>query len=99
MRVVLLFAAVTLSLWLPETSWAQALCQPRASLIAGLQDSYGETPRAIAVTLTGNVVELLRSDEQRTFTIIVTTPDGMSCLLAAGRDWESIALPAKGRGL
>ena len=44
------------------------------------------------------VVEVFASDETGTWTITVTTPNGMTCLVASGQSFEALAeaLPAKG---
>jgi hypothetical protein len=47
------------------------------------------------VTNSGGLVEVLSDGKGGTWTIIVTTPQGMSCLVAAGEGWrnmEQIAL-------
>ena len=38
----------------------------------------------------GGVVEILTSPDGNTWTIIVTTPQGMSCLVAAGEGWRAV---------
>ena len=39
------------------------------------------------------VLEVYASDETGTWTILVTSPDGKACLLAAGKMWEADATP------
>ena len=41
----------------------------------------------------GNVVEVLRSEE-RTWTIIMTAPNGVSCVLAIGEHWQEVVSKA-----
>ncbi len=43
-------------------------------------------------------MEIYASDETGSWTIIVTLPDGMACLVAAGQSYEALAdaLPPKG---
>jgi hypothetical protein len=36
------------------------------------------------------VVEILTSGPGSTFTIIVTMPNGMTCMVAAGNSWENL---------
>ena len=43
---------------------------------------------AVGVTNKGALVEVLTSADGGTWTIIVTTPQGMSCLVAAGEGWR-----------
>ena len=48
---------------------------------------------ASACTATTAVVEIYSSEETGTWTILMTRPDGMSCLLAAGQRWEQDVHP------
>jgi hypothetical protein len=44
------------------------------------------------------MMELFAADDTRTWTILVTLPDGQSCLVASGSNFEAVSdqLPAKG---
>jgi len=72
---------------------AQSICSPRDDAIAQLGRKYGEVPRAIGLADGGHVVEVLTSDRGGTWTIIVTLPNGVSCLVAAGENWENLPPP------
>ena len=74
---------------------AALFCGKRTAVLNFLRKSYGEQPRFRAVTLAGNVVEVLIS-KHRSWTIITTSPDGVSCLMSAGRYWEHVAVKPKG---
>ena len=74
---------------------AQPQCNNRDNVLELLAKKYQETPIAAGVTNTGGLVEVLTDHKSGTWTIIVTTPQGMSCLVAAGEGWrklEQIAL-------
>ena len=74
---------------------AQPQCNNRDNVLALLAKKYKETPIAAGVTNTGGLVEVLTDIRSGTWTIIVTTPQGVSCLVAAGEGWrnmEQIAL-------
>ena len=74
---------------------AQPQCNNRDNVLALLAKKYQETPIAAGVTNTGGLVEVLTDIRSGTWTIIVTTPQGVSCLVAAGEGWrnmEQIAL-------
>jgi len=49
----------------------------------------------LGVTAQGALVEVLSADEGETWTIILTTPQGRSCLVAAGEGWRSKTLAAE----
>jgi hypothetical protein len=65
-------------------------CDQRTTVIGHLAKKYQEAPVAIGVTSTGGLVEVLTTGDGDTWTIIVSKPDGMSCLVAAGEGWRSI---------
>jgi hypothetical protein len=44
------------------------------------------------------VIEVYSSEETGTWTILVTRPDGTSCLLAAGQRWEQDVQPINAPG-
>lgn len=74
---------------LASTASAQTLCGERQNFISHLGKNHHEATTAMGLTSSGKVIEVLTS-EKGTWTIIVTNPDGRSCLIAAGEDWEAI---------
>ncbi len=68
----------------------QNQCNTRDSVISLLASKYKEAPVAVGVTNTGGLVEVLSTGDGNTWTIIVTTPQGMSCLVAAGEGWRAL---------
>jgi hypothetical protein len=73
-------------------------CGPRTAVVDRLADGYGETRQSIGLGTNNAVVEVFASHESGTWTITVTTPNGLTCLVASGQSFEAIAetLPAKG---
>ncbi len=78
-------------------AWGQgapANCRARDGLLSQLEKKYGEVPVAIGVTsgvAGGALVELLTAKDGLTWTLILTTPKGLSCLIASGEGWRSLA--------
>ncbi len=68
---------------------AQANCDMRKSLLAKLHNGYDEEPVASGLASSGNVVELLIS-AGGTWTILVTNPNGVTCIAAVGEDWQLV---------
>jgi len=68
----------------------QPQCNERDNVLSLLAKKYKETPVAAGVTNTGGLVEVLTDTKSGTWTIIVTTPQGMSCLVAAGEGWRNM---------
>ena len=98
MRIPPIVAVAGLCLTIPSLLLAQQNCAPRQIVLEKLTSDYGETRQSIGITADGKVVETFASAETQTWTIVVTLPDGISCLAASGRSFEvlSEALPASG---
>lgn len=61
-------------------------------MLAHLKARYGEVPVSYGPSNAGGLVELLESgpdDPNPTWSIIVTAPNGVSCLIAAGEGWRT----------
>ncbi len=69
---------------------APAICTARDGLLTQLEEKYGEVPVAIGVA-NGALIELLTTKDGITWTIILTSPKGMSCLIASGEGWQPLA--------
>jgi len=65
-------------------------CGARASILGQLAERYHEAPANMMLANSGGIVEILTS-ETGSWTIVLTHPNGISCLLRAGEHWE----PAK----
>ena len=66
------------------------VCAPRAQLLKQLSSKYKEVPVAVGLSSTGSLVEVLTSDNGSTWTIMVSQPNGASCLVATGEGWEEL---------
>jgi len=73
-----------------QTKSQTLLCDQRASIIGHMAEEYREAPVAIGVTSTGSIVEVLTTGDGTTWTIIVSNPNGTSCLIAAGEGWRAL---------
>ena len=69
-------------------------CVDRDVALENLAKKYSEAPVAGGITSTGGLVELLTTRDGSTWTIIVTTPQGVSCMVAAGQDWHTRKQPS-----
>ena len=88
--------SLALAMTLPAVSSVHAnpglessVCGPRDKIIDRLAARYAERQSAIGMTSGGALVELFISPEG-TWTFVHTTTDGLTCLLAAGQNWEAL---------
>jgi hypothetical protein len=78
---------------------AQEICGTRADLLKELTQRYSEAPVAIGLANSGALVEILTNDNGSTWSIMVSQPNGTSCLVAAGKEWQALKPDATGRDL
>ena len=85
----LLLAAAAAGSWtLPATAQQHLLsCANRAEMVKVLSSRYREEPRAIGLANQSAVIEVFTS-KAGTWTILLTKPDGASCIVGAGDNWE-----------
>jgi len=72
---------------LAGASHAQSVCGERSRMVEYIFNEYQEEPTSLGITSSGNVVELFTSSEG-SWTILVTYPDGRTCLVGSGESWE-----------
>lgn len=68
-----------------------ASCAERNLIVDRLSTKYGETRQSAGLNQNNGMVEVFASDQTGTWTILVTMPNGMSCLMAAGKAWQGEA--------
>ena len=89
--------AMALSAIAPNALAQPLSCTDRTEFVHHLAKTYGEKRVGIGLADNGNLVEILSSISGQSWTLIMTTPDGVSCRIAAGNDWEQVPL-TKSRG-
>lgn len=75
-------------------------CGQRIAVIERLTTSYGETRQGIGLAANNAVMEVFASAKTGSWTIILTMANGMTCMIAAGENYETLSepLPAAGKG-
>ena len=73
-----------------------AACQSRDSLAKLLEERFTETPVAAGLEAGGRLVELFASADSASWTMVMTTPAGESCVMAVGEHWMDRKQPAIG---
>ncbi len=68
----------------------QIPCNQRNDVLGHLAQKYQELPIAVGVTNRGGLVEVLATGDGKTWTIILSSPDGQSCMIAAGESWRAL---------
>ena len=84
-RLALLFSLVLLAA-LPAR--AQTVCTTHDALMRHLSTTYSEEPVAVGLAATGQLIEVLASADG-SWTLITTSPEGLSCIRAWGEGWTN----------
>ena len=74
-------------------SQGRTTCVPRPEALKQLAETWGETRRSIMLSRGSNVFEVYAADETGTWTILRTTPDGVSCIIESGTAFEAARPP------
>ena len=96
--VIMMGASIVLLAASQLQAQSQRQCAPRDAVVARLAETYGESRQAIGLGGNNAVMEVFASEESGSWTITVTMVNGMTCLLASGQAFETLAeaLPALG---
>ena len=91
--------ASLIALMVAAPAAAQIACTTeRTELIKHLSRNYQESPVARGLTLDGAVLEVLAS-KAGSWTILITQPNSVSCVVTSGEAWDTVPLPIKGQKL
>ena len=66
-------------------------CAPREAVIERLAASYSESRQMMALNTQNAMLEVFASLESGTWTITVTHPGGLTCIVAAGEHYQYVA--------
>ena len=99
-RVLTILAAALAAFLLTDAPIAavqgQAYCGVRDTILTQLYLKYQEQPVAIGLTSAGSLIEVLVS-EAGTWTVIKTSPGGITCVVESGMHWQPIERQVPGR--
>ncbi len=94
------FIAVLLMLVFSSSySFAAILCAPHDIVVLHLEDRYKESSVAIGVASNGHLVEVFASSKGYTWTLLLTDPNGITCMMAAGDNWQTFNFPVEDKKL
>ena len=91
-------AALAILCMVPVVAQSAPSCAPRELVVDRLADKFGETRQSIGLGANNAVVEVFASETSGSWTITVTSANGVTCLVASGQAYEAMAevLPAEG---
>ena len=83
--IILLLAVWSSSV---QSQQPSLLCKPHAYILKVLKERYGEHVMARAVNNKGELVEVFRNPKTKTWTVVVTTINNLSCVVGLGTKME-----------
>jgi hypothetical protein len=75
---------------LAQTAGPGPACVKRADLLKHLEAKYHEAPAAVGIADNGALLEVFASKSGETWTVTVTMPNGISCMVASGQQWQDV---------
>ena len=96
-KLSMVLALLTLAtLAAPAMAQQQMACAERGALVGELKEKYKEVAQGVGMTGNGAVMELMTSDKG-SWSLVVTMPNGKSCLIATGDGWEQAPTKVAGK--
>jgi len=95
--LALLFLAATLVSFQVTDASAQSVCFERTALLKHLDGKFEEEPVAAGLAANGSMLEVFSSPDGLTWTIVLTQPNGATCVMASGESWVGVKKVKKGK--
>lgn len=82
--------ALIMATMVPAQAQQAPPCVKRTDLIKHLEDKYHEAPAAVGLADSGALLEVFASKSGETWTVTITMPNGISCMVATGQQWQDL---------
>jgi len=99
--VAVFVATILLAFCLTGTAKAQMSCGTRPAMVDKLEEGYGENLRGLGLAGGTAIFELFvtNDDGEMTWSLLKTTTNGLTCVMAVGDNWQWIDPPKPGEKL
>jgi len=74
----------------------QLQCDAHDKITKHLGAQFTEDPVSLGLARNGKVVQVFSTEDGETWTIVMTAPEGVSCIVAAGKYWQNLPVVPKG---
>jgi len=78
----------------PPAMAQQVTCALRDNVVQQLSGKYSEQLTGAGIQNSRRYIEVWAAPRTGTFTVLLTRPDGISCIIAAGNNWHQKPLDA-----
>lgn len=94
LTTALLTATLATAAATPAAAQTRGACLPHQTAVSKLEQGYGEQRVGLGIGPSGGAVYELYVADTGTWTILVTRPNGLSCIAASGDSWMTSPLLA-----
>ena len=94
LTTAILTATLAIAAATPAAAQMRAACLPHETAVNKLERGYGEQRVGLGIGPSGSAVYELYVADTGTWTILVTRPNGLSCIAASGDSWMTSPLLA-----
>jgi len=84
----LIFGAAALAP--PAHAQSRTNCLDREKMVQSLETRYNESLKSIGMQSPTQLLEIWSSEDSGTFTVLITSADGTSCVVAFGQNWQAV---------
>jgi len=74
-------------------------CQNREKLVQTLENRYNESLDSIGLQGSELLLEIWSAQDTGSFTVFITKPNGISCVVASGNNWQKFDAVVKEEGV
>jgi hypothetical protein len=67
-------------------------CSEHGTVLGQFAKTYKEAPVAAGLTRDGRLLQVLSSGDDGTWTIVLSKPDGVTCVIMAGEAWRPLKI-------
>ncbi len=94
-KIMITTAFVAFGSFMSAPVFAAGVCGPHEKIVSQLENGFEEARTGFGLAGNGGMVELFVSKAKGTWTFMLTRPDGLTCLMATGGNWEHMTLVEK----
>lgn len=80
----------------PADAQSRPQCFDRGTLVDILTEQFNETLTGGGLQSPGQLLEIWSSHSTGSFTVFITYPTGISCVVASGREWHNVPMTILG---
>lgn len=97
-RFLILVAASIISASVSASATEKLPCGERAEIVEMLEAKYKEVGQARGLVSNTRIVEIFVSPDKN-WTMLVSFPNGSSCIMASGQEWDQSPVALAGSGV